>query len=205
MFANGVGTVLTYYDASGAISYWGPSNNPPMGYSMGTINNSPAAFVPTQGAYSIAGTSGTASSTPSWQYTVSASGLQQTTNGTQKLNVDSNGDVSTPGSVEASRFVGAVTTVAFSETPVFDLSQGDQAITLSGDVSASEAINIAQGQAVTFRVCQDSVGGRSFKWPLNFQAATAVSQNASACTIQKFESFDGTTLSSVGGASMILP
>ena len=86
------------------------------------------------------------------------------------------------------------TNLPFSATPVFDLSSaGTQSITLTGDVTGSSVSSLADGQTVSFLICQDSGGGHAFTWPANVRGGMQVGTVAGACSAQSFVS-DGTSL-----------
>lgn len=86
------------------------------------------------------------------------------------------------------------TVVTFSATPVFNLALGDQTITLTGNVTSSTVSNITQWKPYRVRVCQDGTGSRTFVWPTAFKGAVTIGSTLSTCSVQEFESFDGTTL-----------
>jgi len=84
--------------------------------------------------------------------------------------------------------------VAFSATPVFDLSVAPtQSVTLTGDVTASTIANLSDGQTVSFLICQDSTGGHAFNWPPNVRGGMQVGTLAGTCSAQTFVS-DGSKL-----------
>src|SRR5450755_548418 len=87
--------------------------------------------------------------------------------------------------------------VAYSATPNFDLSLGDQALLLTGTVTGSTVANIAQWKPVHFQICQDAVGGRAFTWPAVFHGTMTIGSAPNTCSVQAFESFDGATLYSI--------
>jgi hypothetical protein len=85
-------------------------------------------------------------------------------------------------------------TVAFGKTLTFDLSAaGTQSVTLTGNVTASTLTNMQDGQTVSFLICQDSVGGRSFKWPANVVGGMQIGVAPGKCSAQSFVS-DGSKL-----------
>jgi hypothetical protein len=88
--------------------------------------------------------------------------------------------------------VSSVNSVSYSASPSFDVSQGDQSITLTGDVTSSTLSHISAGQLVSFRVCQDAAGGHAFAWPASVHGAIVVGQNPNTCSVQLFKAFDGT-------------
>jgi hypothetical protein len=91
-----------------------------------------------------------------------------------------------------SRVVAGLNVVTFSATPTFDASLGNtQKITLSNNVTSSALSNAATGQTLSFVVCQDSTGGRTFVWPSNVLGGVTIGSTASKCSVQDFI-FDGT-------------
>lgn len=85
-----------------------------------------------------------------------------------------------------------VNAVTFSATPVFNASLGNvQKITLTGNVTSSTLTNAVAGQLITFDVCQDATGGRSFVWPTNMVGTFTIPQGANQCVRQSF-AYDGT-------------
>jgi hypothetical protein len=92
----------------------------------------------------------------------------------------------------ASRVVSGLNVVTFSATPTFDASLGNtQKITLTNNVTSSALLNATTGQTLTFVVCQDSTGGRTFVWPTNVLGGMTIGAIASKCSAQDFI-FDGT-------------
>jgi len=92
----------------------------------------------------------------------------------------------------ASRVVSGLNVVTFSATPTFDASLGNtQKITLIDNVTSSALSNAATGQTLSFVVCQDSTGGRTFVWPTNVLGGMTIGSTASKCSVQDFI-FDGT-------------
>lgn len=100
-----------------------------------------------------------------------------------------------------------LTTVAFSATPVFDLTATNVfLITLTGNVTSSTLINPpAAGltrNTATFIVIQDSTGGRSFSWPANTSGGILIDSTAlaNAHTSQSFI-WNGTKWDATGPGS----
>jgi hypothetical protein len=89
----------------------------------------------------------------------------------------------------------AVAAVSFSATPVFDGSVAtQQTIVLTGNVTAASVINMAAGGMMTFKICQDGTGSRTFTWPSNVHGGMTVGSLANRCNVQQMISFDGTEL-----------
>ena len=88
---------------------------------------------------------------------------------------------------------GTINTVTFSATPVFDCSLGSvQKLTLTGNVTSSSLANCQAGQLVTFEICQDATGGRTFANPAGLNQWSALPIAANACASQQY-SFDSAT------------
>ncbi len=82
-----------------------------------------------------------------------------------------------PANVNANLGALAVA-VPYSASPTFDFSLGaTQIITLTGNVTASVAANVAQA-IYTIVVQQDATGGHTFTWPSNFRGAGPISAAA---------------------------
>jgi len=94
-----------------------------------------------------------------------------------------------------------VNTVTFSTTPVFDLSLGNQYITLTSNVVSSTITNLQAGQNYTFYIKQDSTGGWTFVWPTNMKGTMTIGSIAGDLNVQTFNSPDGINLyaTSTGG------
>ncbi len=84
------------------------------------------------------------------------------------------------------------TVVTFSATPTFDAVWANNfKITLTGNVTSSTLSNARVGQVLTFQICQDATGSRTFVWPTNVKGATTIGSTLSTCSAQSFK-FDGT-------------
>lgn len=108
------------------------------------------------------------------------------------------------GSGGGSGQAGQFTSVTFSGTPTFTASSNTVnawAITLTGNVTSSTLASAAAGQYLTFNLCQDATGSRTFAWPTGFSAATAIFPTASTCTQQTF-SWNGSTATPLGPANV---
>ena len=146
----------------------------------------------------------TCSSTNTWTQIVNlgGSGALAFTNGSLDINTAVvprlNGANNFTG-LNTGRFVTPINSVAFSATPNFDLSLGDQSITLTSNITSSTTANIVAGQRVNFQVCQDATGSRTFAWPNSFRGSPAITSTAGQCTYAAFQSFDGTHEDFIGG------
>lgn len=90
------------------------------------------------------------------------------------------------------------TTVAFSATPTFNAGSSEIfEMTLTGNVTSSTLTNPAVGEVLTFTICQDATGGRTFAWPSGFRGAGTIGSTASTCSTQRFW-YDGTNSFSLG-------
>ncbi len=88
---------------------------------------------------------------------------------------------------------GTINTLTFSATPTFDCSLGSvQKLTLTGNVTSSSVANCQAGQLVTFEICQDATGGRTFANPAGLNQWSALPIAANACASQQY-SFDTAT------------
>jgi limonene-1,2-epoxide hydrolase len=170
----------TFSAATAGTDYLTPSTG------VTTVNGSSGAVtvpsVPTAGIVKSNGTAFLAA-TPGTDYLTSTTGVTSVNGQT--------GAVTTAGR--------SINTVSFSATPAFNLALGDPTITLTGTVTSSTVSNVVAGQTTTVRICQDSTGGRSFTWPTAFHGVMTISTaagtaNANTCSVQTFESFDGTNL-----------
>lgn len=92
------------------------------------------------------------------------------------------------GQITSSKSINdTLTTVSFSATPTFDAALGSKfTITLTNNVTSSTLSNAKTGQNLTFVICQDGTGGRTFAWPTGFSTAPTISGTASVCTSQVF-------------------
>lgn len=89
-------------------------------------------------------------------------------------------------------------TVSFSATPVFNAGLDNFfSITLTNNVTSSTLINLEVGQNVTFHVCQDGTGGRTFVPPTNAKGFFTIGATASKCSDQTFWSPDGSNVYAV--------
>lgn len=104
------------------------------------------------------------------------------------------GRTNVEGPLSATHLTSVLNVVAFSATPIFDLSLGNvQKIMLSGNVRTSKLKNITTGEKTTFIICQDNMGGRTFNWPSELRAGMVIAGGRNACSVQEFVS-DGVTL-----------
>jgi len=83
-------------------------------------------------------------------------------------------------------------TVGFSATPTFDASLGNSLkMTLTGNVTSSTLSNAQAGQQISWILCQDGTGSRTFVWPANVKGGMTISAGANTCSAQNFL-YDGT-------------
>ena len=81
--------------------------------------------------------------------------------------------------------------IDYSKTPTFDASTANTfEIRLRGNVSHSSLANATAGEQLTFIVCQDATGSRSFAWPTNVKGGAVVGSKRDTCSTQSFI-FDG--------------
>jgi hypothetical protein len=80
-------------------------------------------------------------------------------------------------------------------TPAINAADALQTITLSGNTTPT-VTNITAGiKGLTIQVCQPATGGPfTWTWPAAFHGAVTVGTTADTCTVQVFDSFNGTTL-----------
>jgi hypothetical protein len=108
-----------------------------------------------------------------------------------------------PGTFGKSRYRTVFRAVPFSATPTFDFSQGQfQTITLTGNVTEPKISNLPAGEIVTFKICQDAIGGRAFIWPTGVNGAMTIGATAHSCSRQQFVSCDGSTLYSISSGTV---
>jgi hypothetical protein len=83
--------------------------------------------------------------------------------------------------------------VAYSEAPIFAVTSTVHLfeVTLAGDVTSSSVSGALPGGLMTFKICQDASGNRTFAWPANFNGAMTVDGTADKCSVQTFV-WDGT-------------
>jgi len=94
--------------------------------------------------------------------------------------------------------LGSLTTVAFSATPAFDASTAASfKLTLTGNVTGSTLNNAVAGEPISFEICQDATGGRTFVPPTNVLNMGTIVSTANACSTQEFW-FDGSNAVSSG-------
>lgn len=87
--------------------------------------------------------------------------------------------------------------VAFSSTPVWNLSLGDFGMSLTGNVVSSTTLTApVVGQTYIIRICQ-TAGGNTFVPPATVKGFTTISAAAGSCTVQWFTCFDGVNLEAI--------
>ncbi|MBI4443517.1 MAG: hypothetical protein HY649_09115 [Acidobacteria bacterium] len=87
---------------------------------------------------------------------------------------------------------GTLTTVTFGATPTFDAGLGNSfKLTLTANVASSTLSNAQTGQQISFLICQDGTGSRTFVWPTNVKGGMTIASTMSTCSAQTFL-YDGT-------------
>jgi hypothetical protein len=179
---------------------------------IGALNGVTVSGTPTTGQVPTA----TSSTTATWQ-TPSGGGSGTVGSGTTNQVAVYTSSGTTVGGADSLNLAGEITTatkaVTFSATPTFDASQGNTfTLTLTGNVTSSTLSNVTTGQVISFELCQDATGGRTFAWPTGFSNASVVNPTASACTNQSFR-WDGSNaqpkgmavVTGVSGNGFVLP
>lgn len=103
-------------------------------------------------------------------------------------------------------------TQTFSATPTFDAGvTTNWKMVLTGNITSSTLIGLEAGMQVSFEICQDGVGSRTFVWPSQLQNPIAIPSGANAC-ITEIYNYDGTngnipttTTGGGGGSGTISP
>lgn len=73
--------------------------------------------------------------------------------------------------------------VPFSATPTFNAALYTTFfMTLTGNVTGPTVTNAVPNEYLTFNLCQDSTGSRTFAWPASFVNAPTINPTASSCT-----------------------
>lgn len=86
------------------------------------------------------------------------------------------------------------TTITASATPVISTTSGLQTVTLSTN-AAPTISGIAVGQRISLEICQPSSGGPyTWTWPAAIHGGMTIGTTASTCSIQAFDSLNGTSL-----------
>ena len=135
--------------------------------------------------------------------------LPNGTTATTQSGGDNTTKIATDAFVLANGGAGAsvYTLVSYSATPTFTVTAAtsiqDFEIDLTGNVSSSTLTlaNATVGQDISFKICQDATGGRTFVWPSNVVNPGTISPAASVCSKQIFR-YDGTNAVAFG--SMVL-
>lgn len=85
-------------------------------------------------------------------------------------------------------------TITASATPAIGNGSSLQTITLSANATPT-ITGITSGQHVVFQICQPATGGPyTWTWPAAVHGGVTIGTTASTCSIQGFDSFNGTTL-----------
>jgi hypothetical protein len=100
-----------------------------------------------------------------------------------------------PEGVYGQRFTYVAYSITTGAAPALTASNGViQTITLS--VNATPTVSgIAIGQHLVFEICQPSSGGPyTWTWPSSIHGGVTIGTTANTCSVQAFDSFNGTTL-----------
>jgi hypothetical protein len=95
--------------------------------------------------------------------------------------------------------MAGVTNSSATGAVTWTVANGDLALTLTGNVTLT--VTVAGGdqwRKVNIQACQDATGSRTITWPSNVKGNITIGTTASKCSMQSFESFDGTNLYAVG-------
>lgn len=100
------------------------------------------------------------------------------------------GDVS--GTLDLQQINFNPKTIVTGATPAISTASL-QTVTLS--VNAAPTVTIAQGERLVLQICQPATGGPfTWTWPASIHGGVVIGTNASSCSTQAFDSFNGTTL-----------
>ena len=92
-----------------------------------------------------------------------------------------------PRAVRATNIVaGGYGTQELAGSPTVTMDTNTVEWTLVGDVSPKLVVPAGKGVRFTVLVCQDSVGGHSFKWPSSVKNAMTPGKAPKECTVQDF-------------------
>ena len=89
----------------------------------------------------------------------------------------------------APKFIGVIsseTDISFSATPTFPATANLIYMSLTGNVTSSTLAPGANGQSMTFVLCQDATGSHTFVWPANVRGGMTLGATASKCSSQMF-------------------
>ncbi len=101
----------------------------------------------------------------------------------------------------------ALVTPSFSATPTFssnsNIVHALTTFTLTGNVTSStlQTTGLSVAELLSFTLCQDGTGGRTFVWPTNVLGGGTISATASACSRQTF-AWDGSNANATGPMSL---
>ncbi len=83
--------------------------------------------------------------------------------------------------------IGSESDIAFSATPTFSATVNLNYLALTGNVTSSTlAAGEKTGQSISFVLCQDATGSRTFAWPANVRGGMTIGSTASKCSSQMF-------------------
>ena len=82
--------------------------------------------------------------------------------------------------------IGSESDIAFSATPTFSATVNLNYLALTGNVTSSTLAAGKNGQSISFVLCQDATGSRTFAWPANVRGGMTIGSTASKCSSQMF-------------------
>lgn len=141
--------------------------------------------------------------------TASSTGIAQVNSGSWTVSTAINPTTigaTTPGAATFTTENTVPVTVTSSATPALVATNGLQIITLSANATPT-VTGLVAGQRVTIEICQPASGGPyTWTWPTSIHGGMTIGTTASACSVQSFDSFNGTTLVAIGtGESNVAP
>lgn len=96
------------------------------------------------------------------------------------------------GTMDFQQWNATPVTITTGATPAISTASL-QTITLSAN--ATPTVTIASGEELTIEICQPATGGPwTWTWPAAMHGGMTIGTNASACSLQSFVSYNGTTL-----------
>jgi hypothetical protein len=82
--------------------------------------------------------------------------------------------------------IGSESDITFSATPTFSATVNLNYMSLTGNVTSSTLAAGKNGQSISFVLCQDATGSRTFTWPSTVRGGMTIGSTASKCSSQMF-------------------